>query len=200
MTGVEPMKKHMLPELLLTFMKIGLFTFGGGYAMIPMIEDNCVEKKKWISHDDMMNITVIAESTPGPIAINCATFVGYRQAGILGALISTLGIVLPSFVVIYAISMFLGDFLEITVIANAFRGINIAVGILILDAAFTMVKKMRKTVWAYAFMIGAFVCMLFVNIYSWRFSSIKLMLIAASVSLILFLIGGEPKQKGGEGR
>lgn len=200
MTGVEPMKKHMLPELLLTFMKIGLFTFGGGYAMIPMIEDNCVEKKKWISHDDMMNITVIAESTPGPIAINCATFVGYRQAGILGALISTLGIVLPSFVVIYAISMFLDDFLEITVIANAFRGINIAVGILILDAAFTMVKKMRKTVLAYAFMIGAFVCMLFVNIYSWRFSSIKLMLIAASVSLILFLIGGEPKQKGGEGR
>ena len=200
MTGVEPMKKHMLPELLLTFMKIGLFTFGGGYAMIPMIEDNCVEKKKWISHDDMMNITVIAESTPGPIAINCATFVGYRQAGILGALISTLGIVLPSFVVIYAISMFLDDFLEITVIANAFKGINIAVGILILDAAFTMVKKMRKTVLAYAFMIGAFVCMLFVNIYSWRFSSIKLMLIAASVSLILFLIGGEPKQKGGEGR
>lgn len=200
MTGVEPMKKHMLPELLLTFMKIGLFTFGGGYAMIPMIEDNCVEKKKWISHDDMMNITVIAESTPGPIAINCATFVGYRQAGILGALISTLGIVLPSFVVIYAISMFLDDFLEITVIANAFRGINIAVGILILDAAFTMVKKMRKTVLAYAFMIGAFVCMIFVNIYSWRFSSIKLMLIAASVSLILFLIGGEPKQKGGEGQ
>lgn len=200
MTGVEPMKKHMLPELLLTFMKIGLFTFGGGYAMIPMIEDNCVEKKKWISHDDMMNITVIAESTPGPIAINCATFVGYRQAGILGALISTLGIVLPSFVVIYAISMFLDDFLEITVIANAFKGINIAVGILILDAAFTMVKKMRKTVLAYAFMIGAFVCMLFVNIYSWRFSSIKLMLIAASVSLILFLTGGEPKQKGGEGR
>ena len=200
MTGVEPMKKHMLPELLLTFMKIGLFTFGGGYAMIPMIEDNCVEKKKWISHDDMMNITVISESTPGPIAINCATFVGYRQAGILGALISTLGIVLPSFVVIYAISMFLDDFLEITVIANAFKGINIAVGILILDAAFTMVKKMRKTVLAYAFMIGAFVCMLFVNIYSWRFSSIKLMLIAASVSLILFLIGGEPKQKGGEGR
>lgn len=200
MTGVEPMKKHMLPELLLTFMKIGLFTFGGGYAMIPMIEDNCVEKKKWISHDDMMNITVIAESTPGPIAINCATFVGYRQAGILGALISTLGIVLPSFVVIYTISMFLDDFLEITVIANAFKGINIAVGILILDAAFTMVKKMRKTVLAYAFMIGAFVCMLFVNIYSWRFSSIKLMLIAASVSLILFLTGGEPKQKGGEGR
>lgn len=194
------MKKHMLTELLFTFMKIGLFTFGGGYAMIPMIEDNCVEKKKWISHDDMMNITVIAESTPGPIAINCATFVGYRQAGISGALISTLGIVLPSFAVIYAISMFLDDFLEITVIANAFKGINIAVGILILDAAFTMVKKMRKTVLAYAFMICAFICMLFVNIYSWRFSSIKLMLIAASISLVLFLIGGEPKQKGGEGQ
>ena len=76
------MKKNMLPELLLTFMKIGLFTFGGGYAMISMIEDICVEKKGWITHDDMMNVTVIAESTPGPIAINCATFVGYRQAGL----------------------------------------------------------------------------------------------------------------------
>ena len=75
------MRKNILLDLLLTFMKIGFFTFGGGYAMISMIENNCVEKKKWISHDDMMNVTVIAESTPGPIAINCATFVGYRQAG-----------------------------------------------------------------------------------------------------------------------
>ena len=95
------MRKNILLDLLLTFMKIGFFTFGGGYAMISMIENNCVEKKKWISHDDMMNVTVIAESTPGPIAINCATFVGYRQAGFLGSLIATLGIVLPSFVVIF---------------------------------------------------------------------------------------------------
>ena len=80
-------------ELFLTFAKIGLFTFGGGYAMISMIENACVENKKWISHDDMMNITVIAESTPGPIAINCATFVGYKQRGLIGAIVATMGIV-----------------------------------------------------------------------------------------------------------
>ena len=99
------MKRHVLFELLLTFMKIGLFTFGGGYAMIPMIEGICVEEKKWITSDEMLNITVIAESTPGPIAINCATFVGYQQAGFAGALAATLGIVLPSFAVISAISL-----------------------------------------------------------------------------------------------
>lgn len=134
----------ILIELFLIFAKIGLFTFGGGYAMISLIENNCVEKKKWITHDEMMNITVIAESTPGPIAINCATYVGYKKAGIIGAIISTLGIVLPSFAVIYLISMFLDNFLEITIIANAFKGIKIAVGFLILDAAITMIKKMPK--------------------------------------------------------
>ena len=137
---------NIILDLFLTFAKIGLFTFGGGYAMISMIEDCCVEKKKWITHDEMMNITVIAESTPGPIAINCATFIGYKQSGIIGALFTTFGIVLPSFVVIFIISIFLDSFLELTIIANAFKGIKVAVGILILDAAITMVKKMKKRI------------------------------------------------------
>ena len=92
---------NIVIELFLTFLKIGLFTFGGGYAMISIIENNCVEKKKWITHDEMMDITVIAESTPGPIAINCATFVGYKIAGILGAIAATFGVVAPSFVIIF---------------------------------------------------------------------------------------------------
>ena len=91
---------NILLDLFLTFAKIGLFTFGGGYAMLSMIENNCVERKQWITHDEMMNVTVIAESTPGPIAINCATFTGYKKAGFIGALVATLGIVVPSFVVI----------------------------------------------------------------------------------------------------
>ena len=111
---------NILVDLFLTFAKIGCFTFGGGYAMISLIEDACVEKKKWITHDDMMNVTVIAESTPGPIAINCATFVGYRQKGFVGALVATLGMTLPSFGIIYLISMFLDDFLDIVWIANAY--------------------------------------------------------------------------------
>lgn len=194
------MMKNVLLDLLFTFMKIGLFTFGGGYAMISLIENNCVEKKKWITHDDMMNVTVIAESTPGPIAINCATFVGYRQAGLIGSLIATLGIVLPSFIVIYVISMFLDNFLEITIVANAFRGIKIAVGILILDAAITMIKKMHKKVLPRTIMVCSFIVMLLVNIFSWNFSSISLMLIAGVISLIVFVASNPLEQKGGAGK
>lgn len=190
------MRKNVLSDLFVTFLKIGLFTFGGGYAMISIIEQNCVDKKKWITHDDMMNITVIAESTPGPIAINCATFVGYRQAGLLGAATATLGIVLPSFVIIYAISMFLDNFLEISVIAKAFQGIKIAVGLLILDAAATMIKKMNKKTFPVTIMLCSFGAMLAVNIFSLHLSSIVLMLLAAIVSLALFWVKGAASRKG----
>lgn len=188
---------NILLDLFLTFAKIGLFTFGGGYAMISMIENNCVVKKQWITHDEMMNVTVIAESTPGPIAINCATFTGYKKAGFIGALVATLGIVVPSFFVIYLISMFLDNFLELTIIANAFKGIKIAVGILILDAAVTMIKKMQKKKLPRAIMLCSCVIMLFINIFSWNFSSISLMLIAAAISLTIFILDGTPEQKGG---
>lgn len=188
---------NILLDLFLTFAKIGLFTFGGGYAMISMIEHNCVEHKQWITHDEMMNITVIAESTPGPIAINCATFTGYKKAGFAGALVATSGIVVPSFVVIYLISMFLDNFLELTIIANAFKGIKIAVGILILDAAITMIKKMPKKKLPKTIMVCSCVAMFCINLFAWNFSSISLMLIAAVVSLTIFILNGAPEQKGG---
>ena len=114
----------VLLELFFTFAKIGMFTFGGGYAMISLIENICVENKKWITHDEMMTVAVIAESTPGPIAINCATYVGYKKGKLQGAIAATLGVVLPSFIIIYLISRFLNHFLEITQVANAFKGIN----------------------------------------------------------------------------
>jgi len=194
------MKKTILPDLLLTFMKIGLFTFGGGYAMIAMIENSCVEQKKWITHDDMMNVTVIAESTPGPIAINCATFVGYRQAGWMGSFVATLGIVLPSFIVIYAISTFFDHFFAIPALANALKGIKIAVGILILDAALTMIRKMPQKGLPRAIMVCSFIAMLSINIFSWPISSICLMVAAAAISLALFVASGAPEQKGGAGK
>ena len=187
---------NILIDLFLTFAKIGLFTFGGGYAMISVIENNCVERKQWITHDEMMDVTVIAESTPGPIAINCATFTGYKKAGFMGALVATFGIVLPSFVVIYLISIFLDNFLELTIIANAFKGIKIAVGLLILDAAITMLKKMHKKKLPRAIMICSCIAMLCINIFALDFSSISLMIIAAVVSLIIFVINGAPEQKG----
>ena len=187
----------ILLDLFLTFAKIGLFTFGGGYAMIAMIENNCVEQKKWITHDEMMNITVIAESTPGPIAINCATFTGYKKAGLVGALIATLGMIIPSFMIIYLISMFLDNFLELTIITNAFKGIKIAVGLLILDAAITMIKKMHKKILPRTIMACSCIVMLCINIFAWKFSSISLMLVAAAVSLTIFVLNGAPEQKGG---
>ena len=188
----------LLFELFLQFAKIGLFTFGGGYAMIALIENTCVEKKQWITHDEMMNITVIAESTPGPIAINCATYVGYRQKGFGGALAATLGMILPSFCIIYAISMYLDHFLEITWIAHAFYGIKIAVGILILDAALKMIRKMQKKPMPRTIMLCAFAAMLVIDVLALKVSSIVLMLVAGLVSLILFMIR-KPAAKGGVG-
>ena len=184
----------MLRELFLTFMKIGMFTFGGGYAMISVIEDSCVERKGWITHEELMDMTVIAESTPGPIAINCATFVGYKMAGFWGAVWATVGMVVPSFVIILAISSFLDRFLEIRVIANAFRGIQVAVGILILNAAINMMKKMKKKAFPVAVMAASAAVMLLVHLFSWKLSSITLMLFAGAVSLVLFLT------KGGRGK
>ena len=133
---------NILLELFLCFAKIGMFTFGGGYAMIALIENACVEQKKWLTHDEMMDITVIAESTPGPIAINTATYVGYKRAGVVGALAATVGMVLPSFCIIFVISMFLEQFMEFTMISNAFQGIKVGVGLLIFDAGLKMMKKM----------------------------------------------------------
>ena len=186
----------ILLELFFTFAKIGLFTFGGGYAMISIIENQCVERKKWISSDEMMNMTVIAESTPGPIAINCSTFAGYKRAGIPGAFAATLGMVMPSFIVIYFISMYLDNFLELTIIANAFKGIKIGVGFLILNAGITMLKKMPKKKLSKVIMICSCITMLCINFFSWKISSISLMVVAAIVSLVLFNIQEIKKQKG----
>ncbi len=178
----------LLADLFLSFAKIGCFTFGGGYAMIGLIEKACVEEKQWISHEDMMNITVIAESTPGPIAVNCATFVGHRQKGILGATVATLGLVIPSFLIIFLIACLMDHFLEITWIANAFRGIKLAVGLLILDAAINMIRKMKKKPLPLTLMISACVVMLLINIFSLKVSSIIVMLLGGFISLVIFAL------------
>lgn len=175
-------------DLFLSFAKIGLFTFGGGYAMLALIGDTCVERKGWITHDEMMDITVIGESTPGPIALNCATFVGYKQKGIWGATVATLGMVLPSFVIIYAISLFLDGFLEIRWIASAFKGIKLAVGLLIVDAALKMIKKMSKNRLACAVIAVAAVAMLLIEFFSLRFSSVALMLVMGLCGLAVSFV------------
>lgn len=131
----------MLIELFFTFFKIGLFTFGGGYAMISLVEDICVSNKKWIDNEEFVNLIAIAESTPGPIAINMATYIGYKKGGIKGSILSTIGVILPSIIIIYIISLFLNDFLSIKFISDAFFGIRIGVCIIIIKTAFNLIKN-----------------------------------------------------------
>lgn len=176
----------MLFDLFLTFAKIGAFTFGGGYAMISIIEDECVEKRNWITAEELATVTVIAESTPGPIAINCATYTGYKRAGVWGALAATIGVTLPSFVIIYLISLFFDNFLEITWVANAFLGIKIAVGILIARAALNLWrKKKEKDVLSYIILIVAFIAMLVIEVYKVNVSTIILIMAAGLLSLLI---------------
>ena len=158
------MRLKKLWNLFLTFFKIGAFTFGGGYAMIPLIQKEAVEKQKWVTDEDILEIVAIAESTPGPIAINSATFVGYRACGVLGSLCATLGVVLPSFLIILSISYVLREFQENAIVQYAFRGIRAGVLALIVKALWTMFKKCPKNWASYVVMAGAFFGVAFLNV------------------------------------
>lgn len=167
MNNQSEKKMKRIPKtisLLLTFMKIGLFTFGGGYAMIPLIQRETVENKKWISDEDILEIVAIAESTPGPIAINAATFIGYRVAGFLGALSATFGVVLPSFAIITVVSFVLAEFQNVRWIQYAFNGIRAGVLALIVKALWSMYKQSPKGIFAYLIMLGAFVVVAFLPV------------------------------------
>ena len=156
-------KASLLWQVFLTFFKIGAFTFGGGYAMLPLIQREASEKHGWVSDEDILDIVAIAESTPGPIAINSATFVGYRACGIPGSVCATLGVVLPSFLIILAISGILREFQENVYVQYAFRGIRCGVLALILKAMWGMYKKCKKNIPAYIVMVAAFVLVAFVK-------------------------------------
>ncbi len=179
-------KQKILKELFLTFFKIGLFTFGGGYAMIGVIENACVEKKKWLTHDQMANIAVIAESSPGPIAINSATYVGNTVGGFWGAVCATLGVVLPSFVIIFIISLGLDKVLAYPIVANAFRGIKVGVSLLILDAGINMALKLKGDMLTRLILAVSCIAMLAISILAVNISSIVLMLTAGVVGLIVY--------------
>jgi len=162
--------KHDYKKLLAlfwTFFKIGAFTFGGGHAMIPLIQKEAVENKKWITDDDILEIIAIAESTPGPVAINSATFVGYRTCGFFGAACATFGVVLPSFVIILAIAYLMNGFMQIKAVQYAFKGINAGVLALLCKALWNMYKKSPKGWAAYVVMGASFVltAVLHVNVF-----------------------------------
>ena len=157
-------KGKRMASLFAVFFKIGAFTFGGGYAMIPLIQREVVENKKWITDEDILEIVAIAESTPGPIAINAATFVGYKVAGFFGALFATFGVVLPSFVIISLIAGVLEQFEDAKVVQYAFNGVRAGVLALIIKALLNMYKKCPKSPLSYAVMIGAFIAAAFLKV------------------------------------
>ncbi len=151
-------------KLFLVFFKIGAFTFGGGYAMIPLIQKEACDKKKWISEQDIFEIIAIAESTPGPIAINSATFIGYKVAGTLGSVFATLGVVTPSFIIILLISYVLRQFESIKAVRYAFSGIRAGVLALIIKALISMYKQCPKDIFSYILAGAAFVVSAFFEI------------------------------------
>ena len=165
-------------SLFLTMLKIGLFTFGGGYAMIALLENEFVEKKKWLEKDEFLDVAAIAESTPGPIAINAATYIGYKKVGIIGSIIATLGICIPSFVIIYVISLFFDAFLSLTLVAYAFKGIQICVVYLILTAGLKMLKQMKKIAFNIIIISITLICMVVFSLFAVKFSTIFYILIS----------------------
>lgn len=175
-------------SLFVTMLKIGLFTFGGGYAMIAILEREFVEKKKWLTNDEFLDIIGIAESTPGPIAINSSTYIGYKQAGVLGSVFSTLGVVIPSFVIILIISLFFDKFLSLEYVNYAFRGIQACVAFLILNAGIKMLTKLKINFLNVFFCSVTFICMIVFTLLSVSFSSIFYILIGGSVSLFAYSV------------
>jgi len=180
------MKK--LLEIFWVFFKIGLFTFGGGYAMLSIIENECIEKRNWITKEEFLDITVIAESTPGPVAINASTFVGYRQGKFWGAVAGMLGVVLPSFIIIYCISLFFDNILEYTVISNAFSGIKVCVGVLILRTGIKMLKSLPKKPLFIVIFCVALAISLVTELLAVNFSSIWLIIASGIVGYSAYLI------------
>ncbi|MBQ3264751.1 MAG: chromate transporter [Ruminococcus sp.] len=185
--------KHKLKlylQLFLTFMKIGVVTFGGGYAMIPIIENEIAEKKGWITGDDLMEVVAISETTPGPIAICAAAFIGFRMGGVFGAFCATVGVVLPSFVIIYLISLFLRAFEQLQVIKYAFFGIRAGVLALLIKAVVSMFKKCPKNIVAYCIMAASFAAVAFFSA-----NVIIVIISAAVIGLASALIAGKAGKK-----
>ena len=177
-----------LLNLFYTFFKIGLFTFGGGYAMISQIKESIVEKKKWITEEELLEIITIAESTPGPIAINMATYIGYKRKNILGSVFATLGVIVPSFIIIFLISLFIEQFMSFKVVKYAFVGINAGVCFLILKTALSMFKKIEKKLIPLLVFGIVFSLLIVFELLTIKFSSIFFILFGGIIGIIYYAI------------
>ena len=193
--GME-IKMKKLTQLFFTFLKIGAFTFGGGYAMIALLENEFIEKKKWIDREEFLNMVAVAESTPGPVAVNSATYLGYRVGGVAGAALSTLAVSIPSFVIIYLISLFFDKFLSLTYVAYAFKGIQVCVVYLIASAGVRMFKGLEKNMFNYVILGLVIVVMTVFSITAVSFSSIFYIVISGVAGWAVYMIGKRVENSG----
>ena len=187
-------------RLFLTMLKIGAFTFGGGIAMLALLENEFVTKRKYLSRDEFLDMTAIAESTPGPIAINAATYIGFREAGIIGATFATLGVVIPSFTIIFLVSLFFNRFLEIPLVGYAFQGIRVCVVYLIFSAGIKMLKGKgkEKVHWSFSLLIvSSCILLIAFTVFSVSFSSVYLIAMGAVLGLFCYTVSFLRKRKRG---
>ena len=184
-----------LGTLFFTFFKIGLFPFGGGYAMIALLEEEFIQRRKWLDKDEFLDMTAIAESTPGPVAINSATYLGYKLAKVPGAATATVAVCLPSFLIIYAISLFFEQFTQLTVIASAFKGIQVCVIYLIFSAGVRMLKALDKSPFATGVLAAVMLVMVGLSLAGVSVSSILLILLSGAAGVAAWLIGRRKEGK-----
>ena len=191
----RPTGARMALLMLLYFIKIGAFTFGGGYAMIALLEEEFIQRRKWLDKDEFLDMTAIAESTPGPVAINSATYLGYKLAKVPGAATATVAVCLPSFLIIYAISLFFEQFTQLTVIASAFKGIQVCVIYLIFSAGVRMLKALDKSPFATGVLAAVMLVMVGLSLAGVSVSSILLILLSGAAGVAAWLIGRRKEGK-----
>lgn len=154
-------------DLFFAFAHVGLFTFGGGLAMMPMLQKELIDKRHWITEEELIDYYAVGQSTPGIIAVNVATFVGYKQLGVMGGIIATLGIIFPSIVIIMLLAGGINSISEYPRVQAALKGINVAVAALLTSVIVKFAKKTIKNVWNVLFMIISFVCIFFIKVPSY---------------------------------
>ncbi len=168
------------------FLKIGAFTFGGGYAMIHLLERQFVARRKWLDREEFLDMVAVAESTPGPVAVNSATYIGYKVDGVIGALSATVAVCLPSFVIIYLISLFLDQFLTLTYVAYAFKGIQACVVYLILSAAWKLWTSMEKNWMNVSILTAVSIAMISFSVFAVDVSSILYIIICGVIGIAVY--------------
>ena len=187
------MLKNLL-DLYITFFKIGAVTFGGGYAMLPVLDRELAQKKKWVSGDDLLDYYAVSQVTPGVIAVNVSTFVGSKQAGIAGGIVATAGVVSPSIIIITVIALFISSFEKIVWVQKALAGVNVAVTALLSYAGFNFAKKAVKNWWGLLIYACSFCAVFF-----YKIPSVAVVLLALAVGLLIHFVcvGASGKGAGG---